>query len=303
MYYQFLSRLQRVTVATVILCSAMMLPLCASAQGDDYNYTNPNADQGATSDVDWVRLLEPYWPESTITFYMGNVRYQGHIHNTNGYPTVKEITKIAHDVMNDMHISDGMLGNIQDETSEYEQLSATQWHEIALKAIELAGRSDANPYGTSYAFLSNFIQTLKARLGNEDMESVIQQGRDDMYNYLLDEGKGKLLDKLDDFIPEAGVKFSNEAIGNILMVYSAAKLGWDLGEFTKKYHIFDRKEWMNQMLQRQILKETFYITVSHKIAELMEERLKNGKWVLEVDTIVERKDAMLFGEAEVAHAG
>lgn len=52
---------------------------------------------------------------------------------------------------------------------------------------------------------------------------------------------------------------------------------------------------MNQMLQRQILKETFYITVSHKIAELMEERLKNGKWVLEVDTIVERKDATLFG--------
>ena len=287
--------MQRVTVATVIFCSVMMLPVCANAQDDNFNYTNPNADQGATSEVDWVRLLEPYWPESTITFYMGNVRFQGHIHNTNGYPTVREITKIAHDVMNDMHISDGMLGNIQDEKSEYEQLSATQWHEIALKAIELAGRSDANPYGSSYAFLSNFIQTLKAKLGNEDMESVIQQGRDDMYNYLLDEGKGKLLDKLDDFIPEAGVKFSNEAIGNILMVYSAAKLGWDLGEFTKKYHIFDRKEWMNQMLQRQILKETFYITVSQKIAELMKERFKNGKWVLEVDTTVERKDATLFG--------
>ena len=45
------------------------------AQGDDYNYTNPNADKGATSEVDWVRLLEPYWPESTITFYMGNVRF------------------------------------------------------------------------------------------------------------------------------------------------------------------------------------------------------------------------------------
>ena len=124
----------------------MLLPVCASAQDDNFNYTNPNADKGATSEVDWVRLLEPYWPESAITFYMGNVRFQGHIYNTKGHPTVREITKIAHDVMNDMHISDGMLGNIQDETSEYKQLSATQWHDIALKAIELAGRSDVNPY-------------------------------------------------------------------------------------------------------------------------------------------------------------
>lgn len=273
----------------------LLLPICANAQGDDYNYTNPNADQGATSEVDWVRLLEPYWPESTITFYMGNVRFQGHIHNTNGHPTVREITKIAHDVMNDLHISDGMLGNIQDETSEYKQLSATQWHDIALKAIELAGRSDANPYGTTYAFLSDFIQNVKARLGNEDMESVIQQGRDDVYNYLLDKGKDKLLDEIDDIAPSLGVKVVDEGIGPLLMVYSAAKLGWDLGEFTKKYHIFDRKEWMNQMLQRQILKETFYITVSQKIADLMKERLKNGKWVLEVDTTIERKDATLFG--------
>ena len=273
----------------------LLLPICANAQGDDYNYTNPNADQGATSEVDWVRLLEPYWPESTITFYMGNVRFQGHIHNTNGHPTVREITKIAHDVMNDLHISDGMLGNIQDETSEYKQLSATQWHDIALKAIELAGRSDANPYGTTYAFLSDFIQNVKARLGNEDMESVIQQGRDDVYNYLLDKGKDKFLDEIDDIAPSLGVKVVDEGIGPLLMVYSAAKLGWDLGEFTKKYHIFDRKEWMNQMLQRQILKETFYITVSQKIADLMKERLKNGKWVLEVDTTIERKDATLFG--------
>ena len=265
------------------------------AQGDDYNYTNPNAERGATSEVDWIRLLEPYWPETNITFYMGNVRFQGHIHNTKGHPTVREITKIAHDVMNDMHISDGMLGNIQDEKSEYDQLTATQWQEIALKAIEMAGRSDANPYGNTYAFLSNFVQNVKARLGNEDMESLIQQGRDDMYNTLLDRGKDKLLDELDNFVPEAGVKYSNEAIGMILMVYSAAKLGWDLGEFTKKYHIFDRREWMNQMLQRQILKETFYATVSHKIAELMEERLKNGKWVLEIDTTVIRKEASLFG--------
>lgn len=273
----------------------MLLPLCACAQGDDFNYTNPNADRGATSEVDWVRLLDPYWPESNITFYMGNVRFQGHIHNTKGHPTVKEITKIAHDVMNDLHISDGMLGNIQDETSEYEQLSATQWHDIALKAIELAGRSDANPYGTTYAFLSDFIQNVKARLGNEDMESVIQQGRDDVYNSLLANGKEKLLDEMDDIAPALGVKVVDESIGTLLTVYSAAKLGWDLGEFTKKYHVFDREEWMNQMLQRQILKETFYITVSQKIADLMEERLKNGKWVLEVDTVVERKDATLFG--------
>ena len=279
----------------ILFAFLMLLPICASAQGDDFNYTNPNADQGATSDVDWVRLLEPYWPESNVTFFMGNVRFQGHIHNTNGHPTVREITKIAHDVMNDLHISDGMLGNIQDETSEYKQLSATQWHDIALKAIELAGRSDANPYGSTYAFLSDFIQNVKARLGNEDMESVIQQGRDDVYNSLLDKGKDKLLDEIDDIAPSLGVKVVDEGIGPLLMVYSAAKLGWDLGEFTKKYHIFDRKEWMNQMLQRQILKETFYITVSQKIADLMKERLKNGKWVLEVDTTVERKDATLFG--------
>ena len=279
----------------ILFAFLMLLPVCASAQDDNFNYTNPNADQGATSDVDWVRLLEPYWPESTITFYMGNVRFQGHIHNTKGHPTVREITKIAHEVMNDMHISDGMLGNIQDETSEYKQLSATQWHDIALKAIELAGRSDVNPYGSTYAFLSDFIQNVKARLGNEDMESVIQQGRDDVYNSLLDKGKDKLLDEIDDIAPALGVKVVDEGIGTLLMVYSAAKLGWDLGEFTKTYHVFDREEWMNQMLQRQILKETFYITVSHKIAELMEERLKNGKWVLEVDTTVERKDATLFG--------
>lgn len=279
----------------ILFAFLMLLPVCASAQDDNFNYTNPNADQGATSDVDWVRLLEPYWPESTITFYMGNVRFQGHIHNTKGHPTVREITKIAHEVMNDMHISDGMLGNIQDETSEYKQLSATQWHDIALKAIELAGRSDVNPYGSTYAFLSDFIQNVKARLGNEDMELVIQQGRDDVYNSLLDKGKDKLLDEIDDIAPALGVKVVDEGIGTLLMVYSAAKLGWDLGEFTKTYHVFDREEWMNQMLQRQILKETFYITVSHKIAELMEERLKNGKWVLEVDTTVERKDATLFG--------
>ena len=265
------------------------------AQGDDYNYTNPNAERGATSEVDWIRLLEPYWPETNITFYMGNVRFQGHIHNTNGYPTVKEITKIAHDVMNDLHISDGMLGNIQNETSEYQQLSATQWHDIALKAIELAGRSGVNPYGDAYAFVSDFVQTVNAGMGNQNMESVIQQGKDDLFGFLLGKTKDRLVNDLDVLDPKTHAKIVDKGIGMVMLVYSAAKLGWDLGELTKKYHVFDREEWMSQMLQRQILKETFYIAVSHKIAELMEERFKNGRWVLEVDTTVIRKEATLFG--------
>ena len=265
------------------------------AQGDDYNYTNPNAERGATSEVDWIRLLEPYWPETNITFYMGNVRFQGHIHNTNGYPTVKEITKIAHDVMNDLHISDGMLGNIQNETSEYQQLSATQWHDIALKAIELAGRSGVNPYGDAYAFVSDFVQTVNAGMGNQNMESVIQQGKDDLFGFLLGKTKDRLVNDLDVLDPKTHAKIVDKGIGMVMLVYSAAKLGWDLGELTKKYHVFDHEEWMSQMLQRQILKETFYIAVSHKIAELMEERFKNGRWVLEVDTTVIRKEATLFG--------
>ena len=265
------------------------------AQGDDYNYTNPNAERGATSEVDWIRLLESYWPETNITFYMGNVRFQGHIHNTNGYPTVKEITKIAHDVMNDLHISDGMLGNIQNETSEYQQLSATQWHDIALKAIELAGRSGVNPYGDAYAFVSDFVQTVNAGMGNQNMESVIQQGKDDLFGFLLGKTKDRLVNDLDVLDPKTHAKIVDKGIGMVMLVYSAAKLGWDLGELTKKYHVFDREEWMSQMLQRQILKETFYIAVSHKIAELMEERFKNGRWVLEVDTTVIRKEATLFG--------
>lgn len=278
-----------------MLAALLMLGTTSGqAQGDDYNYTNPNAGRGATSEVDWIKLLDPYWPETNITFYMGNVRFQGHIHNTNGYPTVKEVTKIAHDVMNDLHISDGMLGNIQDETSEYKQLSATQWHDIALKAIELAGRSGVNPYGDAYAFVSDFVQTVNAGMGNQDMESVIQQGKDDLFGFMLGKTKDRLVNDQDVLDPETHAKIVDKGIGMVMLVYSAAKLGWDLGELTKTYHVFDREEWMSQMLQRQILKETFYIAVSQNIAKLMEERFKNGRWVLEVDTTVVRKDATLF---------
>jgi hypothetical protein len=40
----------------ILFAFLMLMPVCASAQGDNFNYTNPYADKGATSEVDWVRL-------------------------------------------------------------------------------------------------------------------------------------------------------------------------------------------------------------------------------------------------------
>jgi len=278
----------------ILIAFMLMLPGCIWGQGDDYNYTNIHQDQGATSAIDWLRILEPYWPVSTATFKIGDVRLSGTITNTNGYPTVSEITKMVRDVMNDMRITDGMLANIEDETSPYKQLSETQWHDIALKALDITLRSGVNPYGGEYAVAADAVQALKQGLGTQEAEAVIQNGRKDVFDFLLGKGRDGILKIADSCAPELEGNVSQRFFGTVMLVVSAAQLGWDLGELTKTYHIFDREEWMHKMMQRQMLKELFYKTVSEKLAKMMDDRFKGGEWVLTVDTMVERNNARLF---------
>lgn len=278
----------------ILIAFLMILPGCIWGQDDDYNYTNIHQDQGATSAINWLKILQPYWPVSTATFKIGDVRLSGTITNTNGYPTVSEITKMVRDVMNDMRITDGMLANIEDETSPYKQLSETQWHDIALKALDITLRSGVNPYGGEYAVAADAVQALKLGLGTQEAEAVIQSGRKDVFGYLLGKGRDGILKIADSCAPEFEGNVSQRFFGTVLLVVSAAQLGWDLGELTKTYHIFDREEWMHKMMQRQLLKELFYKTVSQKLAKMMDDRFKGGEWMLQVDTMVERHNARLF---------
>ena len=89
-------------IVPILLC---LLPSFLWGQNNDdsnHDYTNPHRDQGNTSYIDWNRILDDYWPISTITFKVGELSFKGKIDNTKSPLTVAEVTKMVRYVMNDM---------------------------------------------------------------------------------------------------------------------------------------------------------------------------------------------------------
>ena len=54
---------------------------------------------------------------------------------------------MVRDVMNDMEITDGMLGNIDAQLAEFQEISAVEWQQIGAQALDIALRSGVNPLG------------------------------------------------------------------------------------------------------------------------------------------------------------
>ena len=69
-------------IVPILLC---LLPGFVWGQNNNdpnYDYTNISRDQGNTSYIDWNRILDDYWPISTITFKVGELSFKGKIENT-----------------------------------------------------------------------------------------------------------------------------------------------------------------------------------------------------------------------------
>ncbi len=262
--------------------------------GDNHDYTNPHRDQGATSYIDWNRILDDYWPVSTITFKVGQLSFSGTIENTKKPLTVSEVTKMVRDVMNDLNMSDGMLGKIDEQLAEYKDITAAQWHDIASQALDIALRSGLNPVGGEYAIMADAVNAVRAGFNGQDAEKAITQGKADVCDYIVGKSRDAIVNKALEAGADLGGDIASKALGPIMMIVAASQLGWDLGDLTKKYHLWDRDEWTKEMMQRQMLKELFYRTVAQKLRQRLDDYYKDGEWHLKVNKEVERKYASLF---------
>ena len=163
-------------IVPILLC---LLPGFVWGQNNNdpnYDYTNISRDQGNTSYIDWNRILDDYWPISTITFKVGELSFKGKIDNTKSPLTVAEVTKMVRDVMNDMEINDGMLGNIDAQLAEFQEISAVEWQQIGAQALDIALRSGVNPLGGEYAIMADAVSAYKAQLNGQSAETIIAQG-------------------------------------------------------------------------------------------------------------------------------
>ena len=159
----------------------LVLPMGLAAQNTtidpNHDYTNPHRDLGNSSYIDWNRILDDYWPVSTITFKVGQLSFKGKIENTKPPLSVGEITKLVRDVMNDLNMSDGMLGNIDSDLADFQEISAAQWQQIGAEALDIALRSGVNPLGGEYAIAADAVNVVRASLNGQDVEAAIMAGR------------------------------------------------------------------------------------------------------------------------------
>ena len=283
-----------------ILVSILLCLLPGFVWGQDnkdnpnHDYTNPHREQGATSYIDWNRILDDYWPVSTITFKVGQLSFRGTIENTKSPLTVAEITKMVRDVMNDLNMSDGMLGNIDSELANFQDITAVQWQQIGAEALDIALRSGLNPVGGEYAIAADAVSAVRAQLNGQDVETAIMNGRANVCDYLVGQGRDAVVNMALEAGADLGGDIASEALGPIMMMVAAAQLGWDLGDLMNKYHIGDRKEWTDKMMQRQMVKELFYKTVAQKLRQRLDNYYRDGEWHLKVNTEVNRENASIF---------
>lgn len=113
---------------------------------------NPYASLGATSAVDFARITEGYFPEGNIIFYVGELTFNATIFNTKPPYSANELSKIIKEVMNDLGVTEGMLEGINNDLAERDQITAQQWHDLVLKALDIVGSSDLNPVADVYKY-------------------------------------------------------------------------------------------------------------------------------------------------------
>jgi hypothetical protein len=282
----------------IISILTFMLPMALAAQNTkidpNHDYTNPHRDIGNTSYIDWNRILDDYWPVSTITFKVGQLSFKGKIENMKPPLSVGEVTKLVRDVMNDLNMSDGMLGNIDNDLAVFQDISAAQWQQIGAEALDIALRSGVNPLGGEYAIAADAVSAVRAGLNGQDVETAIMTGRADVCDYLVGNGRDAVVNMALNAGADLGGDVMSEALGPIMMMVAAAQLGWDLGELMNKYHIWDREDWVNKMMQRQMVKELFYKTVSQKLRKRLDDYYKDGKWLIKVNADVIRENPSIF---------
>ena len=286
--------MKKVFVFILMLVLTMGLAAQNTTIDPNHDYTNPHRDLGNSSYIDWNRILDDYWPVSTITFKVGQLSFKGKIENTKPPLSVGEITKLVRDVMNDLNMSDGMLGNIDSDLADFQEISAAQWQQIGAEALDIALRSGVNPLGGEYAIAADAVNVVRASLNGQDVEAAIMAGRADVCDYLVGNGRDAVVNMALNAGADLGGDMMSEALGPIMMMVAAAQLGWDLGELMNKYHIWDREDWVNKMMQRQMVKELFYKTVSQKLRKRLDEYYKDGKWQIKVETTVKRENPSIF---------
>ena len=272
----------------------LLLLLPGSLLAQVVDHTNIHADQGNTSYIDWPRILGDFYPEARIMFRLVNqIQFEGTIHNSKPLFGTDKITKIVRDVMIKENITDGMLRGIDEDLANHANITSKEWYELAGAAVDMALRSGVNPYGSEYAIT---IDGIRSQLGSLSGDQMMQQGMDDVCGYL----QGKALSNMADMTIQQSSNMmfqqgAKSAFGWIMIMAGAVKLGWDLGEFDKKYHISDRADYNAKIMDRLVKKELFYNTVKERLEKALEDYYKDGEWIIEVKPKdVVRQGATLF---------
>lgn len=262
---------------------------------------NPYASLGATSAVDFARITEGYFPEGNIIFYVGELTFNATISNTKPPYSANELSKIIKEVMNDLGVTEGMLEGINNDLAERDQITAQQWHDLALKALDIVGSSDLNPVADVYKYGRDKInaarqgQTLEQMFQGDDVrlvENLMGQGMDQ----LQDEVTSQLTSHLS---PTQMARYSaaKKAGGWLMIMKAAVELGWNLGDFMNQYHLWDRQEYLDRMMERQLAKELFYDACKQRVTDELERYYADGQWEIKVQDGIRRSDAKLFGTA------
>ena len=260
---------------------------------------NPNAVLGATSAVDYNRITEDYLPEGEIIFYVGELTFNATITNTKPPYGAHELSQIIKEVMNDMGVTEGMLENIDRDLNRRDEITSQQWHDLALKALDIIASSDLNPVSDAYAYGRDKINA--ARQG-QTFEQIFQGDDVKLMDHLVDQGMDKIQGEVEGRLlahatpaQMAGISAGKKIAGWVMMMKAAIELGWDLGNFLNEYHIWDRQEYLDRMMERQLAKELFYDACKRRVINELEQYYADGQWQINVQDGIRRSDAKLFG--------
>lgn len=230
---------------------------------------NRFASLGATSAVDYNRITEDYLPEGEIVFYVGELTFNATITNTKPPYGVNELSQIIKEVMNDMGVTEGMLDNIDRDLNRRDEITSQQWHDLALKALDIIASSDLNPVSDAYAYGRDKINA--ARQG-QNFEQIFQGDDVKLMDHLVDQGMDKIQGEVEGRLlahatpaQMAGISAGKKIAGWVMMMKAAIELGWDLGNFLNEYHIWDRQEYLDRMMERQLVKELFYDACKRRV--------------------------------------
>ena len=280
------------TMKKVLLLLMLTAVGMTGLKAQNTNHTNINENLGNSSHIDWGRILDDYRPNGRMVFFVGELAFEAVIRNTKTPYSIDDVSKVVKGCMDDLGITEGVLEAIDKDIAEHKEISAAQWHDLALKALDMAARSGVNPLNSQYTMVADGVKAIRATGVN--VGDAINTGMLDICEILAGKIVDQMAENLYRMAPEMVGKVSKQLVTEVMLVKSAAELGWNLEDMLRKYHAYDREDYNRKMLQRQMLKELFYKKCEQRLEQSLEDYYKDGEWIIESKCDVTRNKATFF---------